>query len=454
MGNTKIPKVSIVVPTYNGSKFILRTLNSILSQSYKNYEIIVIDDASTDGTGKIIKKIPNKRIRYFRNSRNKGTSKARNRGLTLARGRYIAYCDHDDIWYKNHLKEIVSVLDQNPDVGLVFAKYRIVGTRKGQHLNYNYIYPKGHFSQEVLEAENIIGCPLNVVHRKECIKKAGFFNENKTITGHGYEDWDLWLRISDFFKLHHLDMVLAKYFFHGENRSGLTDSFIAYIHIVKKRIKKYKSNNRLGHYALSVIFCLSVQLINNKNCIGRWVEIKNQLLDFREKKWRDLLCTYCKGIDLYIRGNFSMALLIFRRTFIYFSNNKSFNKNRNTTRPLSYLLARCEEGLRNFAKAIQLHEEIIKIDKDYLLSRERLPLLYFRLKKYKKALRLAKDFPSGVTYNMQGIYFMEKKHYREAISFFKKALYIEPQFTPPRKNLKIAQKLLCITETPNFPPTV
>ena len=121
---TKKPRVSIIIPAYNSAKYLLEAIESVLNQTYADYEIIVIDDGSTDNTSKVIEPCL-QHIRYFQQE-NQGVSAARNRGLDLARGELIAFLDADDIFMPYKLEEQVAVFDAQPEVGIVNSGFRII----------------------------------------------------------------------------------------------------------------------------------------------------------------------------------------------------------------------------------------------------------------------------------------------------------------------------------------
>jgi len=102
--NKKIPRISVIIPSYNRANTIGRAIQSALSQSYQDFEIIVIDDGSTDHTEEVIRSFQDSRIRYIRHNRNRGGSAARNTGIHAARGEYIAFLDSDDEWLPQKLE--------------------------------------------------------------------------------------------------------------------------------------------------------------------------------------------------------------------------------------------------------------------------------------------------------------------------------------------------------------
>jgi len=440
MTTRKAPKVSVIMPAYNGSQFIRKTIRSVLSQSYLDFELIVTDDASTDKTGKIIKGICDRRIRYFRNKKNLGTSKTRNCGLNVARGQYITYCDHDDIMYKRHLEKMVKGLDNNPDIGIVLAQCRVVGMYKGRR--YNYIQPNVKVIRDKLEITNIIGPPLNIMHRATCINKVGKFDESKALAVNSCEDWDLYIRIFDHFKPFQINMVLGKYVFHGKNRSVKTDFTKSKMYVIKKRIKKYRSHKMLEDFASRVIFRFSLELSYHREHIIYWPAIRNNLLNFKGKS-RKALCNYCRSFEFYVKGYFSKSLPLFEQFLKWCSEEGFCNKEvtDDVMTVVNYFTAKCEEKTGKTRKAIKRLEKSLIIDKDFFPSKYLLVLLYFRIGKFRKALSIAKNFPLEIKYNIRGTYLMRKAQYRSAASFFKKALHINTNFATAEKNLFICKKL-------------
>lgn len=122
-------KVSIIIPLYNEEKYIKDAINSILEQDYSNYEIIVIDDGSTDNSYNIVNNIKDKRIKLFRFKKNKGVGEARNLGIKKASGDYLAFLDADDYWEKDKLKKQVNFMEKNNYV-FSFGNYTFVNKKR------------------------------------------------------------------------------------------------------------------------------------------------------------------------------------------------------------------------------------------------------------------------------------------------------------------------------------
>ena len=184
-------RISVVIPTYNNAEFLIKAIESVLDQKYEAYEIIVVDDGSTDDTQSVIKPYMAK-ISYFLKS-NTGVASARNVGINNAKGNYIAFLDSDDLWSNNKLKETVKVIEQYPDVGLIHTgAYRVNrnGRILGSIINKDW-GPKLYF--KLLQGFSIYNS--SVVVKKECFENCGYFYEYYQAKA-GAEDWDRWIRIA------------------------------------------------------------------------------------------------------------------------------------------------------------------------------------------------------------------------------------------------------------------
>lgn len=275
-----MPKVSIIMPTYNKGNIIREAIEPILTQTFTDFELIIVNDGSTDNTGKVVKEYNDSRIRYFEKE-NRGPASARNLGLRHASGIYIGYCDDDDIYYPDHLEILSGYLDVNLDIGLVYADSLWIREDKEP-----FAVPLMEFDKQELERNNFITI-LSVLHRKECIEKAGLFDENIVVAD--LEDWDLWLRISDFYKFAYVKKVL------GELRINENDHCRYYEYIINKRLdylwQRYKDGilERLGDgYCLHVI----QNLIDFGNMEGAF-RIAKKLFGIRETFQSSFALGYC-----------------------------------------------------------------------------------------------------------------------------------------------------------------
>ena len=215
------PRVSIIMPTYNRADLLPRSVRSVLRQTMPDFELIIIDDASTDETPEVVASFEDAHIRYICRTVNhlqlyKETGEEdnpRNDGLKQARGRYIAYLDSDDIYRTNFLEVMTLYMDEHPDVGLAYCDAiwhrHLPGEEEMANCNMSV-----DWGPRVMEHRNIIRTPT-VMHRREVIKKVGFFKPVWVRVPHegvpyvGIEDWDYWLRTSKKFKVKHYPVVLA-----------------------------------------------------------------------------------------------------------------------------------------------------------------------------------------------------------------------------------------------------
>jgi glycosyltransferase involved in cell wall biosynthesis len=204
------PLVSVIIPTYNRSALVPGAIDSVLLQTYSNHEVIVVDDASTDDTAERLQDRYGQKIKYIKQSANTGPSAARNAGMHMAQGTYIAFLDDDDEWLPDKLSLQVPVMQQNPDVGVVYCGCFLVdegGAVIGQ------IKPekRGYIFNDLLHKNYLITSAALI--RKELLEKTGGFDETLSAC----EDWDLWIRISQRCLIEYIDKPLLRYKGHRHN---------------------------------------------------------------------------------------------------------------------------------------------------------------------------------------------------------------------------------------------
>lgn len=208
------PKVTVVVCAYKSGTGILPTLNSIVAQTFSDFELLVIDDASADETPQIIQSINDQRLRLVVNEENLGVVGSRNKSLDLARGEYIAHCDHDDQWAPSKLEKQVAYLDSHPDCGLVstsIAKFQ-----------FDKQYSEGW---SVSRSSNYIRWSLlldstfahsAVMYRKATVREHGLrYYPQYTFA----DDWDFFLQISKVAEIASIPEPLTFYRLHDQNWS-------------------------------------------------------------------------------------------------------------------------------------------------------------------------------------------------------------------------------------------
>ena len=185
---SKNPEVSVILPTYNRGWVLREAIDSVLAQEFKDFELIVVDDGSTDNTGEILDSYEQD-ILVLRQS-NKGVSAARNRGIDAAEGRLIAFLDSDDLWLPRKLSSQVDFFNSNPEA--VINQTEEIWVRNGVRVNPKTRHHK--FSGMIFE-RSLALClvsPSAVMIKKNLFSEVGVFDENLPAC----EDYDLWLRIS------------------------------------------------------------------------------------------------------------------------------------------------------------------------------------------------------------------------------------------------------------------
>jgi glycosyltransferase involved in cell wall biosynthesis len=183
--------VSVVIPVYNARDVIRETLESLFAQTYPHFDVIVVDDGSTDGSGEVVQGYGD-RVRYMV-QRNAGVACARNRGIAAPRGKYIALLDHDDLWGREKLAKQVSVLDSQPSVGMVVTDVAHID-RAGRPMNQAGLayQPQHEFAR--LFVQGFVPTPSATLIRKDLLEAVGGFDEQ--FNSAGMDDHELWTRIA------------------------------------------------------------------------------------------------------------------------------------------------------------------------------------------------------------------------------------------------------------------
>jgi len=191
------PIFSVIIPTYNRCYILWRAIQSVLTQTYPFFEILIIDDASSDDTEKLVGQFSDPRVRYFKLRKNVGPAKARNFGLKKAKGKYIAYLDSDNQWHKEYLEIMHKAFKNYPAKVLLFCKknYRLILTDKdGKEKNIRDEFSNSgkYFDLKRLWHRRIMIDTNTICHKRDEILKLGGWDENLRF----WEDWELTLRVS------------------------------------------------------------------------------------------------------------------------------------------------------------------------------------------------------------------------------------------------------------------
>lgn len=206
-------KVSVIIPTYNRAKMIGETIQSVLDQKFRDFELIVVDDGSTDNTKEVVDSFKDPRINYI-SRQNSGPSAARNTGIQASSGDYIAFLDSDDLWLSDYLELMVRQLDSHNDLGLVCSDGYLRDDRTGVTIGTIWRTSLPGFNPQraakqplkelLLRPDCFIRPPFTVV-RRVVFNKVGYFDESLR----NGEDWEIGIRIAHYFAIETLDIPLG-----------------------------------------------------------------------------------------------------------------------------------------------------------------------------------------------------------------------------------------------------
>ena len=207
------PQISVIMNCSNGEIFLKTSVNSLINQSYKNFEIIFYDNRSTDNSMNIIKSFRDKRIRIFSSKKKLKLYKARNSAIKKAKGKYLTFLDTDDIWSKDKLQKQINAINQNKLIEIIYSNFNILKQKKGiKYQGFNYELPSGKITRDLINTYTI-GIATVLIKKKLFDKFK--FNETYDIIG----DFDLMIKLSLNNKIHVIQKPLATYRIHGSNLS-------------------------------------------------------------------------------------------------------------------------------------------------------------------------------------------------------------------------------------------
>lgn len=214
--------VSIIITTYNRKNLLVRCIESVLSQTYKNLEIIIVDDCSSDGTYEYLLEMNDGRIKILRNLENSGSNYSRNIGFKKSSGEFIAFLDDDDEWYRQKIEKQIQTINES-NAGVVYCGFDLFTLDK-YSISFTPSY-RGWVEKEILK-RNFIGSPTPLIDRK-AFESIGGYDESLSHC----QDWDLWIRLSSIVEIDYVDLILARYNVHGIQKSSQL------IQLINSRIK-------------------------------------------------------------------------------------------------------------------------------------------------------------------------------------------------------------------------
>jgi len=270
-----MPKVSVIIPTYNCAQYICDAVDSVLAQTYRDFELIVVDDGSTDNTRELLLGYGDQ-LQYIYQE-NKDITGARNTGIENSDGQYLAFLDADDMWLPNKLDRQVRLLDDAPEVGLVYCWHYYIDAEgdkcKFQNNTIGRSFESGSRLYDKLIERNVIsGGGSTPIIRQECLEKSGMFDESLPYSG----DWDLWLRISMDYIIAYIPEPLGCYRVLDQEHQ-YKEKFVQYavgkglIKVIEKASRLLEEKGYKGHRKLRQ----KALVTNHLHCADMWAALGN-----------------------------------------------------------------------------------------------------------------------------------------------------------------------------------
>ena len=257
------PKITVLMSVYNGEKYLREAVDSILSQTFTDFEFLIIDDASTDRTPEILRSYKDPRIMIVTNKENLGLTKSLNKGLALARGEYIARMDADDISLQERFEKQLMFLETHPDIVLVGTSFQAIdyeGNLLEDFILPRYILPTNIHYCDLLKSNFFVHG--SVIFRREVVEKLSGYNE----LFRRCQDYALWLQMAKSYSLYIIPDVLYKLRIHDDSVSKKGNESILY-HILAVRIAEGSiSDDLIEEIRLSGIRCLQ-NCFNNRDWV-------------------------------------------------------------------------------------------------------------------------------------------------------------------------------------------
>ncbi len=300
MNLASTPLVSVIIPTYNHANFLTKALGSLLEQTYSNWEAIVIDNQSKDGTDKVIKRFKDSRIQYFKISNEGIIAKSRNFGINVAKGEWIAFLDSDDWWRKDKLETCFKSIDEKVD--FIYHDLEIIYDKTKNYLNRKKIVGRkldkpilNNLLIGEIKKGNAIG-NSSVIVRKEMLYKIGGISEDRNLVAS--EDFNTWLRIAKITdKFIYIKKKLGFYLVH-ENSAQKRDLSIPHRHAVTEFMEILNNKQKLD---------LEVKL---KYMSGSYNALNNNYI--KAKKDFLFVLKY-GGINFKLRSLLKTIIIIFKK---------------------------------------------------------------------------------------------------------------------------------------------
>jgi glycosyltransferase involved in cell wall biosynthesis len=210
------PKVSVIIPCYNGEKFIGDAIKSVLTQTYKDWELVIVDDGSTDNSCEVVESyLNNDKVRLVKNTYNKGIAKTMNKGIAVSTGDFIAFLDQDDIWHPRKLElQLQKFVNERDNLGLVGCG--MVFIKNDKYRGIFRINDKKSLDQTRILTKIFLtntNSASIMMLKRDCLKEVGLFDESLIAWG----DFEMFFRVAKFYKIGYVNRLLVKKRVHSES---------------------------------------------------------------------------------------------------------------------------------------------------------------------------------------------------------------------------------------------
>ena len=262
--------ISIVMPVYNGEKYLKQSIESVIHQTYKNWELIIVNDCSTDKSRSIMQYYANEdeRINIIDNEINLKVAQSLNKGFQNAKGKYFTWTSDDNLYKPDALKELSFFLDNNPDIGLVYSNEDVVDSE----LNY---VKEGRLNPQMLLYADCIGASF--MYRKEVADKIGGYDPEMFLV----DDYDYWIRVSKHYKIAHLDRNIYIYRMHPNNLTTTKkEECNKQLYNLRRKHLDYLISNINSKYKEMLFIDMAVQNIDEYDYLLRKFELSNEKFDW------------------------------------------------------------------------------------------------------------------------------------------------------------------------------
>ncbi len=259
------PEFSVIISTYNRKDILPRAIRSVLDQTFRDFELFVIDNGSTDGTENIVRSIKDGRLKYFKNPEPTGSCDGpRNVGINMAKGRFISFLDDDDIWYPERLAKVKKAIDENPGIPAVCHNENLnTGGRISKVLRHG---PWSEDMHEKLMYEGNCLSPCAMAIKKEVFDELKGFDLRKEFLA--ASDYDFWIRMaSKNIRIHFIDDVLGEFSVTGDNGSVKDPAYAAKLaFIVREHMSRYENKPLSGMSRKGIFRLFKLYAIAARSC--------------------------------------------------------------------------------------------------------------------------------------------------------------------------------------------